>query len=56
MLRRLSFHFHVTDSLIIPLVLIFLSCHEKALVNKAFSGEISKPCRKSQITIHEVEP
>ena len=50
------FLFNVTDPLIIPLVLIFLSCHEKALVNKEFSGEISKPCRKSQITIHEVEP
>ena len=48
----LTFYLNVTDALIIPLVLIFLSSHEKALVNKELSGEISKPCRKSQITIH----
>ena len=52
MLRQLSFNLNVKDPLIIPSVLIFLSCHEKAVVNKAFSGEISNPCRKSQIAIH----
>ena len=32
------------------MILIFLSCHEKAHDNKEISHENSKPCRESQIT------
>ena len=42
--------------MVIPLIFIFLSCHEKAHDNKELSHESSKDCCESQITIHEVEP
>ena len=35
------------DSLIIPMIFIFLSCLEKAHDNKEFSREYSKPRRNS---------
>ena len=47
-----SYCLNVTDSLIIPVIFIFLSCHEKAHDNKEFSRENSKPCCESPITTH----
>ena len=46
-----NFHNYLndTDPLIIPMILIFLCCPEKAHDNKEFSREISKPCRESRI-------
>ena len=41
-LRQLSYFVNVTDPLIIPMILIFLSCHEKAHDNKEFNHEYSK--------------
>ena len=47
-----SFYLLVTDldPLIIPLIFIFLSCHEKAHDKKVFSHENSKPRHESLIT------
>ena len=36
--------------MIIPMIIIVLSCREKAPDNKEFSPEISKSCRESRIT------
>ena len=47
---------NVTDSLIIPIIFIFLSCHEKANDNKEFSCENLKPCCESRITSHAFKP
>ena len=33
-LRQLSYFVNVTDPLIIPMILIFLSCHEKLMITK----------------------
>ena len=41
-LRQLLYFVNVTDPLIIPMILIFLSCHEKAHDNKEFNHEYSK--------------
>ena len=49
-LRQLSHYLNVTDPLIIPLFLSFLSCHEKAHDNKEFRRENLKPRLESQIT------
>ena len=40
-------YLNVTDPLIIPMILIFLSCREKAHDNKEFIHQNSKPCRES---------
>ena len=52
MLRQLSYYLNITGPLIIPFIFIFLSCREKALDNKEFSRENSKPLRESRITTH----
>ena len=49
-LKSLSYYLNVTDPLIIPMIFVFLSCREKAIDNKEFSCENSKPCRESRIT------
>ena len=46
----ISYYLNVTDSLIIPMIFIFLSCSGKAHDNKEFSRENSKPCCESLIT------
>ena len=43
---------NVTDPLIIPLIFIFLSCHEKAQDNRKFSNKNLRPCCESHITTH----
>ena len=48
-LRQLSYYLNVTDPLIIPMIQIFLSCHEEAHDNKEFGQENSKPPHESQI-------
>ena len=40
----LLYYLNVTDSSIIQLIFILLSCREKAYGNKEFSRENSKPC------------
>ena len=40
----LLYYLNVTDSSIIQLIFILLSCREKAYDNKEFSRENSKPC------------
>ena len=50
--KMTSYYLNVTDPdpLIIPLIFIFLSCHENAHDNKVFSSENSKPRTESRIT------
>ena len=40
-----SYHSNVTNPLIIPMIFIFLSCHEKVCDNEEFCRENSKPRR-----------
>ena len=42
-LRQLPYFLNVTDPLIIPVILIFFSCHENAHDNKEFSCGTSTP-------------
>ena len=49
-LRYLSYYLNVTESLIISLIFIFLSCREKAHDNKEFNHENLRPRRESRIT------
>ena len=51
-LRQLSYYLNLSDPLIIPLIFIFLSYHEKANDNKEFSRKNSKPRRESGIMTH----
>ena len=44
----LPYCLNFTDPLIIPMNLLFLSCHEKADENKDFSRKTSKPNCESQ--------
>ena len=40
-------YLNLTNLLIIPMIIIFLSCHEKAHSNRKFSSENSKPHQES---------
>ena len=44
-------YLNATDLLTIPLIFIFLPCHEKALDSNYFSHENSKPHCELQVTI-----
>ena len=55
-LRSHSYSLNVTDSLLIPVIFIFLSCCEKAHNNKGLSREILKPCCESWITTRCIKP